>query len=321
MSMAIELISRRAEGKWLSAPPTLVRPLSPLPADVAKSLQWVADGVALVEPTPGHGGAASVLIDDGDVVLLDAGLAPPQRRALAPHVDVCILTHTHLPYSAGVADFHEAWVPRAEQRALRSADDYCEVHHVARRDRAVVTEWLAKSGFEPASPRKAYRPGGLIQLGRHEWRLLAAPGHSPGMTLLLDPKRHILYAADLDTADPWYGWPSSDLDELEQTANALAEVDVAILLGAHAPPRRRGIRQMFRAAAARIQERDRRVFAALREPHTLDELVSHAPVSGRAPTTPIEQYFERVMTEKHLLRLLSKDHVAARQDGRYERLT
>ena len=294
----------------------------PLPPDLAKGLDWVAEGVALVEPEPGWRGAASMLLDDGDVVLVDAGLAPAQRRLLAPHVDVCILTHCHAAHVAGASDFREVWAPREEARALRGPEDFCEVAGVARRDREQVVAWLEAAGYAPAPVAKAYRPGGILKLGGHEWHLVAAPGHSPGLTLLHEPKRHILFAADLDGGDhaAWYGWPSCDVDELETTALELAKVDVAILLGSHSPPRRRGIRPMFRAIAQRVQERDRKVLNALREPRTLEELVAVAPVSGRAPVDPLEHYFERVMAEKHLLRLLAKDYVGARQDGRYERL-
>lgn len=298
------------------------RALPALPPELAKSLTWVAPGVALVEPTPGHAGASSMLIEDGDVLLVDAGLAPEQRARLAPFVDVCILTHAHPKHVSGAHDFREVWAPRAEADGLKSPENFCEAHNVARRDRPLVMEALAKWGFTPLPDVKEYRPNGILKLDTFEWRFLHAPGHSPGLTLLLDPKRHILFASDMDGSDhgPWYGWPSSDPDELERSAEELARVDVAILLTSHTPPRRRGIRQMFRGMASRIQERDRRVLHAVNEPKTLDELVSLAPVSGRALRAPIEHYFERVMTEKHLLRLLEKDYIGARQDGRYERV-
>lgn len=263
-----------------------------------------------------------MLIEDGDVLLVDAGLPPGLRQMLAPHVDVCILTHFHASHATGARDFRSVWVPRAEAAAFRGADEYMDVAGVARRERDVVKQHLAKCDWQPLSVTKTYRPGGLLKLDRHEWRFLAAPGHSPGLTLLHDPKRHILFAADLDGSDgcPWYGYPSSELDELEKTARELANVDVALLVSSHAPVRKRGIRQMFRGIAERIQEREKRVLAALATPMTLDDLVAHAPVTGRRPSNPIESYFERVMTEKHLLRLLAKDYVGARQDGRYERL-
>ncbi len=291
-----------------------------LPPDVAKTLKWVADGVAVIEPPPGEAGATSMLIEDGDVVLVDAGIGAREREMLRPHVDVLILTHCHPRHVRGVSDFAEVWAPRAEARALRGPADFCETFGVSRRDGDLVMEWLEAREFGTANVRKAYRPGGLVKLDRHEWRLLAAPGHSPGLTLLHDPKRHILYCSDLDGSEhsTWYGWPASDIDDLETTALDLAKVDVAILVGAHAPPRRRGIRPMFRSIAQKIQDRERRLLQTLRDPLTLDEIVARIQMGDHQPTTPIDHYFERVMAEKHLHRLLAKEHVGARQDGRYE---
>ncbi|HEX2022121.1 MAG TPA: MBL fold metallo-hydrolase [Candidatus Thermoplasmatota archaeon] len=293
----------------------------PLPKDLAASVEWVDEGVGLLKPAAGHPGAASLVLDEGsEVVLVDAGLAPAQRRKLSPHVDVCLLTHAHVPHAHGARDFREVWAPREEARALLSAEDFLETYEVARRDRDVVSSAIRKAGYEPSPVHKQMRPGGILKLDRSEWHLLAAPGHSPGMLALLDPVRHILFAADLDEENAaWYGFPNSDPTALEATAMQLADVPVAVLLASHAAPRRRGIKQMLRGVAESIRERDRKVLAALEHPRSLDELADLGLCSVKS-TAPLARYHERIMVEKHLARLMEKDFVAARQDGRFQRV-
>lgn len=275
----------------------------------------------MIAPTPGHPGASSLILDgDTDVVLVDAGLAPAQRRKLSPHVHVCLLTHCHAPHAQGARDFAEVWAPREEARALRGPEDYLEVYGVARRDRDLVSSAIRKAGYEPSPVHKQFRPSGILRVGGHEWHFVHAPGHSPGMVALLDPERHVLFAADLDgEGPPWYGYPTSDPSELERTALALSEIPIAHYLSSHAPPRKRGIKPMLRGMAEQIRERDRLVLQALDAPKTLDELADLGLFLGKT-LEPLKRYHERVMLEKHLARLLEKDFAHARQDGRYQRL-
>jgi glyoxylase-like metal-dependent hydrolase (beta-lactamase superfamily II) len=292
-----------------------------LPPDLAASVSWVAPGVGTLAPLEGHAGAMSLVLDEGgDVVLVDAGLAPAQRRRLSPHVDVCVLSHCHVAHAHGAHDFREVWAPRDEAPALLGADDYVTTYGVARRDRDLVAGGLRRAHYEPSPVHKRFRPGGILHLGQHEWHILAAPGHSPGMVALLDPKRHILFASDLDhEGSPWYGFPSSDPSELERTAAMLADIPVAIYVSSHAPPRKRGIKPMLKAMSEAIRERDRTLLARLEHPHTLDELADLGLFLGKT-ADPLTRYHERVMVEKHLARLMEKDFAAARQDGRFMRL-
>lgn len=294
----------------------------PLPPEVAATVEWVAEGVGLVAPPEGYPGAQSLVLDEGgDVVLVDAGLPAAIRRKLAPHVDVCLLTHCHVAHAHGARDFREVWAPKAEAKAMMGAEDFLQTYGVARRDHDTVASAIRKAGYEPSPVHKQFQAGGILKLDRHEWHLLPAPGHSPGMVALLDPERHILFAGDLDGEGPaWYGYPTSDPSDLERTASSLADVPVALLLTSHAKPRKRGIKPLFREMAESIRERDRRILQALEAPKTLDDLTDLGIWSGTKPSTPIVRYHERIMVEKHLARLLEKDFAAARQDGRFQKL-
>lgn len=292
----------------------------PLPKDLGLTIEPIAEGVGLIAPPAGYHGAASMIVDEGsDVLLVDAGLDPATRRKLAPHIDVCLLTHCHAPHAHGARDFREVWAPKTEARAMAGIEDFLHTYGVARRDHDLVAGALRRSGYEPSPVHRQYRSGGLIKLDQSEWKLLQAPGHSPGMIALLDEKRHILFAGDLDEGSPWYGYPTSDPSELERTASMLADVPVAILVTSHQPVRKRGIKPLFRAMADAIRDRDRAILDALETPRTLDELTDLG-LLGPKPTDPLQRYHQRVMVEKHLARLLEKDFAAARQDGRFMKL-
>lgn len=288
-----------------------------LPPDVKADLVRIDDRVFQV-PAEGDGLQAT-LVDDGETVLFDAGMSDRWAERLAPHIDHCILTHAHARHSRAAHRFHEVWAPHEEARAMRSAMDYTAAHGVAQRDRALVERHLADLGWRAVEPKRGYRAGGLIQLATTRWEIHAAPGHSPGMCVFLEPTRHVLVASCLDGAeDALYGYPSADPDALVETFERLAGFDVAFLLGSRAAPRRRGIRPLFREKAAEIRQRDVEVLARLAEPRTLDDLVDHAPFAPG--TAPIERYVRRVMVEKHLRRLIEKGLAMARQDGRFQRV-
>ena len=291
-----------------------------LPPDATRGVTWLMDGVGLL-PSGDAAGAASLLLAEGDdVVLVDAGLSAEQRKALAPHVTVCLLTHCHVAHARGARDFAEVWAPKLEAAALRSVDDFLLTYGVARRDRDLVTQSIQKAGYEPAAVHKRLKPGSLLRVGNHEWQLLAAPGHSPGMLALHDADRHVVFAADLDgDGPPWYGLPSSDPSDLERTLAALADVPTALYVTSHAQPKKRGIKLMLRGMAEAIRERDRQVLQTLEHPRTLDELADSGLFLGRS-ADPLKRYHERVMVEKHLGRLLEKDFAHARQDGRFQRI-
>lgn len=290
----------------------------PLPPDLGVPIEWLAEGAGLISPAAGYQGAASLIIDEGaDVLLVDAGLDPATRRKLAPHVDVCLLTHCHAPHAHGARDFREVWAPKAEARAMGGVEDFLHTYGVGRRDHDLVATSLRKASYEPSPVHKQFRAGGLLKFDNSEWKLLATPGHSPGMVALLDEKRHILFAGDLDgEGAPWYGYPTSDPSDLERTAMMLADVPVAILATSHYPSRKRGIKPLFRGMAERIRELDRAVLAALESPKSLDELTDMG-LLGPKVTDPFLRYHQRVMVEKHLARLMEKDFAAARQDGRF----
>lgn len=292
-----------------------------LPPDVLAGLTQVDDEVYLV-PADAPGATHAMLVVDGDTMLVDAGISDAWAKKLAPHVDVCVLTHCHAEPARAASRFRHVWAPRAEARALRSAADYVETYGIASRDRTTVERHLQAVGWSPLAPERSYRPGGVLDLGKTRWELHAAPGHSPGLTLLLEPTRHYLFASDLDGGDDaLYGYPTADVDALVETFEKLATVDVAVLMGAREAPRKRGIRQMLRDKAAGIKDRDLRIVGLLQNPRTLEELVELAPLTGKAAiATPMGRYVERVMVEKHLGRLIERDHAMARQDGRFMRV-
>lgn len=290
-----------------------------LPPDAGKHVSWLDDGVGLVEG--GDGGATSLVLDDGDVVVVDAGMKEEAARALAPVTGLLILSQTHVPHARHAHLFDRVWAPRAEVKAMRDPDGYCETFGVPRTERGLVRQWLGENGYRPARIEKPFRPGGTIILPRMEWQVLPAVGTTPGSVVLFEPKRRLLFAGDLGPAPgaPLYGWPTSDLEELENTLKRLGELEVELLIASHAPPRRRGAKQVFRDLAAAIRQRDATYYDALETPRSVQELVDLARIQGESVGhDPMARWMERVMVEKHVTRLLARGLAFARQDGRYE---
>ncbi|MHB8586286.1 MAG: MBL fold metallo-hydrolase [Thermoplasmatota archaeon] len=290
-----------------------------LPPGAGRFVAWIDEGVGLVDG--GEGGASSLVINDGDVIVVDAGMPDAAAKELAPHTSVMLLSHAHPRHTRQAKQFSRVWAPKAEINAFRDAEGLLEILGIARQDREIVRGWFEKSGWAPLRIDKTVHPGTVLILPRTEWRVVPTPGHSPGLFALYEPRRRILFAPDLPEAETpaAYAWPSADLDEVESSMARLAELDVELLVTSHGPPRRRGVRQVLRDLPALLRRRDAEFYEVLETPRSVAELVDLGKIQGPlAKTDPMGRYFERVMVEKHMGRLLARGLAFARQDGKYQ---
>lgn len=310
----------------LPAAPGLAEPEQPRPGPRRGPRPARAEGPPPGPPWPmSH----SLVVDDGDVLLVNAGIPADLAEAFAPEVDVLLLTHTHVDHTLRAGRFERVWAPAAESEALASADGFCHVHGVQRADRNVVREWLANEDYEPVSVARAYQPGGVVRLASTSWHMITIPGLSPGYTMMYEPERRILYAPAIEgishgVAAPFYGFPSSDLEGVEALIERLGEFEIAQLAGSLAPVRKRGIWHLLKALPLKLRERETRVLEAFEKPASIAEITERGVIGARqvreGKPVAIAEYWERTMADKHVANLLERDLIAARQDGRFERV-
>jgi glyoxylase-like metal-dependent hydrolase (beta-lactamase superfamily II) len=250
-----------------------------------------------------------------------------RRLARSGKVTALFFSHYHEDHWKYRYLFPQArcFVPAQETAAFHSVEGILAFMGVADPDfgdywREVL---IRDFHFQPLPQVIPYDPGMRCQQGEIVLEILPAPGHTPGHSCFYFPHQQLLYLADVDLTPfgPWYGDATSSLEDFEASLERLKTFPAQTYLTAH----EQGIftPEEFHAGLEYFQwvirERDRRLLAWLRTPHTLEELVSRRLVYGK-PREPLFVYdhFERQMLQKHLQRLLSRGQIRRTPAG-YQR--
>ncbi|MCL6451281.1 MAG: MBL fold metallo-hydrolase [Acetobacteraceae bacterium] len=275
---------------------------------------------------PGAGRArfpyANGLYVRGDVrVLIDAGAGPEALGAVRREgVDVVINTHYHIDHVRGSHLLAPApvWAHRLDAPAIQDRAAYLRLTGLERLGPAVYGPVLESLGFKEAPVCRQLSGGELLDFGGVSARVIHAPGHTPGHLALLFEGEGILFSADVDLTrfGPWYGNPASDIGAFLCSIDLLAGLRARVVVTGHSGPLPASA-EAFRAYAARVEERDRRILEFLGRGRTLEELVQARLIYRRFPE-PYCRLFERVMVEKHLARLARAGMVRL-EGGRWRR--
>lgn len=152
--------------------------------------------------------------------------------------------------------------------------------------------------------------------------MLLTPGHSPGHCCFYEPNLGVLYGGDVSliTFGPWYGTPGSEIGAFKSSLQRLLKLDLRVVATSARGPIREGIKERLQAFYDRIDQRDEKISAYLREPRTMVELVDrlliYDSLGERAAFHPIIRCYDRMMLEKHLTGLLAAGRVQC-TDGLY----
>ncbi len=170
-----------------------------------------------------------IVVDQGQALIIDAGMASTAREAIIPAVRslglpsaavvAILVTHCDLDHQGGLARLKEAF-----PRALAS----CGFHDRAtvRQPERLLTDrygafehehglgftdeekaWMRSEFGDPVELDLTLSGGEQFQVAERRLRVLHAPGHSPGHVILHEPDRGLLFSAD---AIHWRMCPATD---------------------------------------------------------------------------------------------------------------
>ncbi|MDF9747462.1 MBL fold metallo-hydrolase [Natrinema salsiterrestre] len=151
---------------------------------------------------------AVYILDDDRPAVVDTGIGTNYdrlREALAEvgveldDLEVIALTHVHLDHAGG-AGFLAADCPNAEVYVPALGADHMvdPSRLVAGTKNAVGDQWTHYVEPEPVPEEQvvAIEDGDVIDLGTHELRVHAAPGHAPHQVVFEDPANDAVFVAD-----------------------------------------------------------------------------------------------------------------------------
>ena len=240
---------------------------------------------------------AVYIIDDERPALVDSGIGTNHERILDALSEVGIrredlaviaVTHLHLDHAGGAGFLAEAcpnatvYAPEAGSRHLLDPSRLVEGTKGA-----VGDQWRYYVDPEPVPEDRltTFEHGDVIDLGAHELRVHAAPGHAPHHHVFEDPTNDVVFTADAaglyvlqrDEILPTTPPPQFDLEGCLADVEALQALDRGVLCYAHFGPR--AADDMLETYADVLSSWVDRV-AAAREELTDDEAVVDHLASG-----------------------------------------
>lgn len=283
----------------------------------------------------------SILVEDDTVTVIDAGAGGNAYAEIRPErVNSLLLSHIHFDHIHGASLFSNAGITVApeEAEAYRDIRVYQEMlgfylwDRLMGRPRDDTLTRVIAAHDDVKMPELShfnvtgyFRDNMVINTGHVEFTALHTPGHSPGHYVFYFERDGILFSGDLDLAarGPWYGGASCDIGLLEHSVRRIMEIKPEILVTSHRKifyRQRDDIDAMFREYLNVALRREERIMSYLAESRNLDELASLEFASQGMPSNQFEEFWSKIMIQKHLDNLLKKKSISEIEDGCWLRI-
>jgi len=265
----------------------------------------------------------TLLVKGRQTLLADPACEEKVLRTLAggEKIDILFNTHyhpDHIRYNP-LFDGIEFWTHRDDAPCFRSLDSMAE--WVGVKGTPYEQTWkatLTKAfGFRARQKVTEVEDGTTLDLGGVTLQFLHFPGHTPGLTGFRIPDFGILFLADMELspAGPWYHNKKASIQSIIDSVEKIRKIKADYYIPSHGQEIFRGdIGPRLDRYLENIYSRERKIFEALSQPKTSDELASLSLISGfRLSRGQVWFFFEKAMVEKHLVRLLEQGKIS--KDG------
>lgn len=286
----------------------------------------LSDKVSIMFNEQGFSYCNWMLIEDDVRAVLETGVNKKGLHGLDPlSIDLILHSHYHLDHTRGNILFPNAPVAihNSEIEPLISSSEYMHRNSMDEWERLmpdvdIVSSHKARnfpgeldSNDDSTSAKRKIIPlqdGQILDLGKTIVEVLHTPGHTAGHCSFLFPNEETIFTADicLSRAGPWYGEHLSDIDDLMSSIDQIIELKPKRVVSAH---RRELIEDPIPTLSefkSRIPRRDERIYRYLREqPSDIHELAGANLIYSHHPSV-FEVFWEKLMLQKHLKRLMGK---------------
>ncbi len=167
--------------------------------------------------------------------------------------------------------------------------------------------------FRPRRASGFLKDGETLHLGGVSVEVMGTPGHTPGHLSFYFKENGVLFMGDYDLFKfgPWYGDAESSIEQTIASVNRLRGYPARVWITGHETGLfERDPGETWDQYMGVISKREEKLYAFLKEPRTLEEIVGAWIVYGR-PREPKSffEFGERALMKKHLQRLLNKGRI------------
>ncbi len=229
-------------------------------------------------------------------------------------LDYVIITHFHPDHNKGTwrikktSPKAQVWLNDRESDYIISWEKFFEAYGFANR-KDLQEEWLHNVGipldFKPYVPDRELKPFEKETIGDLELEFIPAYGHTLGH-MAVRINKELIVTGDIDLTNfPWYGHPTSSLEEFIESLKLLIRLEPKYIITMH-----RGlidkdpVREIYRYWNIVI-ERDKRIIEALHYYDDVEKLFELNIIYPRYDFK-LARFFEEEMIKKHL-RLMCKN--------------
>jgi glyoxylase-like metal-dependent hydrolase (beta-lactamase superfamily II) len=269
-------------------------------------------------------GNSLLVVGSEETLLIDPSLSLVTRDAL-PFTDRVLNSHCHEDHVAGNHLYpHVPWLlHEADVPGIRSLDAMMAIYGMSPRIEAAFRKVVVDEfHFRPRPDATGYRDGDVLDLGDVRVRVVHAPGHTRGHSVLHVEPDDVLYLGDIDLSSfgPYYGDAWSSLEDFERTLARVRTIEARWYATFHhigvVDGRAAFLERLDRFAAV-IGAREQRLLAFVAEPRSMDEIVAHRFVYRPGDAVPFADDVERRSMTQHLVRLVAQGRVRELEPGRY----
>lgn len=257
--------------------------------------------------------AHSLYVDGEEKILIDTG-AGEMLEELSVITGQVVLSHYHRDHVTRNYLFNNAkfFIHRDDAPGVESAEGFYRLSGLNQVDIEAYWKMVNQVNFEPTRISAYLEDGDLLGSGKTSFKVLHLPGHTPGHCGYLFEEYGFVFAVDIDLTafGPWYGNPSSDLEQFRASIKRLRSLRPELIATGHSMPTSKDIDLKLAAYEAVLNKRDQKIMKALKErPHTLAELTGKKYVYRKHNGQEILRYFEEQMIVKHLESLIKREMV------------
>lgn len=285
----------------------------------------ISDRISIMFTEQGFSYSNWLFIRDDTKAVVEAGLDAEGLQGVdSQGVKLILNSHYHMDHTRGNEVFPNAQVAIHESEA-DTLTDSAEFYR-----RNSLDEWKAlmphvdlfneitlahfpeyamgsDSSLNNGRPVINLADGQRIDFGHTYAQVLFTPGHTGGHCSFFFPEEDFLFCGDicLTRAGPWYGEHLADPAAMMESIDRIISLHPKRLVSAHIHELVENPTERLREFKNRIPMRDEKVFSALRQhPCTLHQLAAQNIIYRRHPS-PFEEFWEKLMLNKHLARLIA----------------
>jgi glyoxylase-like metal-dependent hydrolase (beta-lactamase superfamily II) len=237
-------------------------------------------------------------------------------------VDQVWLSHWHEDHMAFLFLFEKAVlrISPHDFPPLTDMETFLDWYGV--RDEALRALWkdimLKNFNYRPQKSASFFSEDEVVDLGDLRVLVVPTPGHTPGHLSFYFPDEEVLFLGDYDltTFGPWYGDVLSSIEDTIRSIRLLKSIPARYWIASH----NTGLFEnnpgtLWDDYENVIHQREEKILNFLKEPKTLEEIVSAWLIYGK-PREP-KAFFEsneRALVVKHLESLQSRGKIQLAQD-------